>query len=658
MDSRWTTDRESPDYIIVKLFLPGAIALLSLGFLSDATGQMNASSVPSSLDIRKLRVEIVHEMKPGNGDYDVLSVMPIFQPNDGKGRGMSRSTYSPKEIFFSLDSKAITGHLIKATIGGPGGNFEGSLSESSPNSGVFTDSKHSLSLTLPAKTDLFAQKAGLFVASIDSVSLGFSNAHFSIMASGDTTRFFYIPIKTAEVTFLSSYNPGVINSVHVKVVCVELQGPNEMVVPVVENLVESAAGSKTFANPYYAGLTMTLSHLGEFDSTRSMTAIFSGEPLSYMSFSTTLTRTSPSSMTFTQAATLGQPPDYDEGIDEVPDDPDVTGNGVIRLRIKGATGPLNLIVQSDLSRLHVKALPVPGDPTTLMTGKLIIVPKDSTGNTHYKTIQTVYTASARFPGPNILISVENPTQESSPLGQGLEALYRGDFDAAISFFTAAIQLDPKSSEAYTSRGRAYEQKGDNDRAIADCDMAARLDPHDEALVANRVAGYNNRGNYEKSHGDFDKALADYSKALELDPKSYDVSRNIIGAYLDRGSSRKDKGDFQGALSDYQTALKLDSENWMTYNNLAWFWATCPQDCFRDGKKALEYANKAESMSGSPDLTILDTLAAACAEIGDFTKAVTWEAKYLEQSKLSARDAAEVKLRLALYQSHRPYREVK
>ena len=53
---------------------------------------------------------------------------------------------------------------------------------------------------------------------------------------------------------------------------------------------------------------------------------------------------------------------------------------------------------------------------------------------------------------------------------------KGDYDKAIAECSGAIRLDPNYAEAYYKRGLAYGNEGDYDKAIADYTEAIRLDP--------------------------------------------------------------------------------------------------------------------------------------------------------------------------------------
>ena len=92
-----------------------------------------------------------------------------------------------------------------------------------------------------------------------------------------------------------------------------------------------------------------------------------------------------------------------------------------------------------------------------------------------------------------------------------------------------------------------------------------------------------------------------------------------------------------------------------YHALAWLWATCPEESFRDGKRAVDLATRGCKLAEWKDAHMLDTLAAAYAEVGDFDKAVEWQAK-ANRLFVNADDRKKGEDRLYLYQHRKPYRE--
>lgn len=95
------------------------------------------------------------------------------------------------------------------------------------------------------------------------------------------------------------------------------------------------------------------------------------------------------------------------------------------------------------------------------------------------------------------------------------------------------------------------------------------------------------------------------------------SSNPIHFYK-QGMACEMKGDFNKAIVNYNKARKIDPDYADAYNNLAWIMATCSDKRYRDGTRAIEFAEKAVSLN--KDIGFLDTLAAACAEAGNFEKA--------------------------------------
>jgi tetratricopeptide (TPR) repeat protein len=154
----------------------------------------------------------------------------------------------------------------------------------------------------------------------------------------------------------------------------------------------------------------------------------------------------------------------------------------------------------------------------------------------------------------------------------------------------------------------------------------------------------------EERGDYDDAIRHFTKAIELDPRSF-------SSYYGRGNSWYAKGDYDRAIADYTKAIELNSRYVAAYYDLAWLLATCPEGRYRDGKRAVELAEKALELEESPFM--LDTLAAAYAEAGRFQGAIKAEERAIVKlmiEKGNVNDIAEFEKHLASYKAGRPWRE--
>lgn len=233
-----------------------------------------------------------------------------------------------------------------------------------------------------------------------------------------------------------------------------------------------------------------------------------------------------------------------------------------------------------------------------------------------------------------------PPMAAAANDRGEDLRKKKDYDAAINEFTEAIRIDPAFSWPFNNRGLAYAAKGNFDNALKDYAEALRLDP-------NYTFPYNNRGLVWAAKGELDNALKDYSEAIRLDPK-------YLFPYFNRGIIRERKSDYQKAIEDYAEAIQLDSKFAPALNSLAWLRATCPDDRFRAGTEAIEFATKACELTDWKSYAELDTLAAAYAEAGDFTMAVIWQLTAIDHAPESEKSKATE--RLDLYRANKPYRQ--
>src|ERR1700722_5500062 len=92
-----------------------------------------------------------------------------------------------------------------------------------------------------------------------------------------------------------------------------------------------------------------------------------------------------------------------------------------------------------------------------------------------------------------------------------QATCRGGGDDGLAACSRLILASPRNASAFVSRGFAYNNKGDYDRAITDMNEAIRLDPKNPSP-------FNNSGFAYAEKRDYDRAIAGYSEAIRLNPK--------------------------------------------------------------------------------------------------------------------------------------------
>jgi protein O-mannosyl-transferase len=232
---------------------------------------------------------------------------------------------------------------------------------------------------------------------------------------------------------------------------------------------------------------------------------------------------------------------------------------------------------------------------------------------------------------------------------GLALLGRGKVDEAIPHFQRALQLGPNYVEPCINLGNAFLQLGKVDDAIAQYQQAVQLKP-------DYATGYNNLGDALLQKGKVAEATAQYEKTLEIDPAYAEADYSLGNILLQQGKvdeaithfekalqSRPDyakacnnlgnalvqKGNVKEAIVNYEKAQQLQPSDPAVKNNLAWLLATTPNASLRDGSRAVELAQQADSLTSGKNPMILRTLAAAFAEAGRFGDATLSIRKAIE-----------------------------
>ena len=226
----------------------------------------------------------------------------------------------------------------------------------------------------------------------------------------------------------------------------------------------------------------------------------------------------------------------------------------------------------------------------------------------------------------------------SNLGVALERLNRPK--QAADQFRRALELDPNSAETHRNLAVVLDQTDQRDLAIEHLQRAVRLDP-------SHTRAQSELGTILLAEGRAEQAVAALEAAVAHAPDAWVLRETFAKACYQ--SER-----FAQAAAEYRAILHHDSENLDALNNIAWLLATCRDEALRDGAAAVKLALRAGRLTNFQDAGILDTLAAAHAEAGDFSEAARRQREVIRLLPASAKAAAE--RRLKLYEQGMPYRQ--
>jgi protein O-mannosyl-transferase len=213
----------------------------------------------------------------------------------------------------------------------------------------------------------------------------------------------------------------------------------------------------------------------------------------------------------------------------------------------------------------------------------------------------------------------------------------------ITLFSHALEVTTRNEIAHYNLGVALADEGQLDRAIAEFNEALKINPKSAQT-------HNSLGIALARRGQPDAAIAEFATALRFDPE-------FAPAHFNLGVAFSKKGDARRAIEAYRATLRLDPDHAQALNNLAWILATSERAEFRNGREAVTLAERACKITGEKHPVMLQTLAAACAETGDFDRAAGVAERAADFANMAGEYdlAGTIRSQLELYKSHRPFR---
>ena len=157
-----------------------------------------------------------------------------------------------------------------------------------------------------------------------------------------------------------------------------------------------------------------------------------------------------------------------------------------------------------------------------------------------------------------------------------------------------------------------------------------------------------------SAGDLRGAINHFEKANKLVPDSKQLSSQLASVYFAFATQMDRQQMKETAINHYRKGLVIDPSNNAARNNLAWILATSASQDLRNAEEALIVATKLNVDTGNKVPQVLDTLAAAQAANGQFTKAAQSAEMAISQLKNNSKLKQTIQNRLNLYKNGKAF----
>ena len=252
----------------------------------------------------------------------------------------------------------------------------------------------------------------------------------------------------------------------------------------------------------------------------------------------------------------------------------------------------------------------------------------------------------------------------------------GEQPGALADLDKAIEISPQKAVPLVLRARIQQQSGNLEAAATDLAKVLKDQPGNPAALELR-------GLMAADAGEYSAAIRDFTTIAKQDPpdplvlgqlgmlhlaakqpraaiswfgKSLTIDKTLFLSLRGRSDALISIGEHKKAARDLKAALELHPDDSGVLNNLAWLFATSPDNDLRDATQAIELATKACEETEWKAAHIISTLAAGYAESGDFKKACEFSKKALAADAGNGDIDEQLKKELSSYKEEKPWRE--
>ncbi len=314
-----------------------------------------------------------------------------------------------------------------------------------------------------------------------------------------------------------------------------------------------------------------------------------------------------------------------------------------------------------------------------LSREALAIKRKRLGSEHHEVAATLYDLTVFLRDQGKLAEAEITAREASTIRQNEPSNARRDLTATLSLLADVLKREGKLTEAeavwreeLTSRRK---DQGDDGLAVAHSyhQLAALLrdqrKPTEaetmirESLAISRKLLGNEHIEVARTLDLLTYILRDQFKLAEAEATArelFALHQKLSGnANPDTAEALKNLAEALGRQGNYAEAKALFLEaakdaNAHTLNEIAFRLATAAAPKLRDGPVALILAEKAVAGTNRKDPLIVDTLAAAYAEVGQFTNAVRVQQEAIALLQDENQKPGYIE-RLRLYESGQPYR---